>query len=193
MHRAAEQQRYERAAWLRRRSRRLRSIFSRLGGVVEATHARPRLVLAAHPTARKFDAFWLAGGRLVDWGPLPDDPGELAQRTELARRRAGHAGDLGVHLPPDEVDEVRILASYIASHLGTPQLMLASAPRLQALASFLAAVERELGDLGGDPVRADLHGGAGLDLAADEGEGDRPVPGGDCDGANVASKALAVD
>ena len=44
---AAAQQLFERAAWLRRRARRLRVILDRLGGVLEATHARPRLVLAA--------------------------------------------------------------------------------------------------------------------------------------------------
>ena len=37
-------------ASLRRRARRLAVILERLGGVLEATHARPRLMLAAHPT-----------------------------------------------------------------------------------------------------------------------------------------------
>src|SRR5205807_4904007 len=49
MRASAAEQRYERAGWLRRRLRRLRVIVGRLGGALEATHARPRLVLAGHP------------------------------------------------------------------------------------------------------------------------------------------------
>ena len=79
MHEAAAAQRYERAAALRRRRTRLRWILTALDGVLEATHARPRRVLAPHPTdpARR-EAFWLAGGRLVDSGALPTDAVELA-------------------------------------------------------------------------------------------------------------------
>jgi DNA polymerase-3 subunit epsilon len=43
---AAAEQRFERAEWLRRRARRLGSILDKLGGVLEATHTRPRLVIA---------------------------------------------------------------------------------------------------------------------------------------------------
>ena len=49
---AAADRRYERAAWLHRRARRLETILERLDGVLAATHARPRLVLAPHPSAR---------------------------------------------------------------------------------------------------------------------------------------------
>ena len=94
MRAAADAQRYERAAWLRRRRDRLAVLFARLGGVLEATHARPRLVLARHPSAPRWDAFWLVGGRVCDWGPLPGLD-ELARRTVAApspaRRRAGRA------------------------------------------------------------------------------------------------------
>jgi DNA polymerase III subunit epsilon len=117
MRTAAGERRYERAAALRRRRERLATILGRLGPVVEATHARPRLVLVAHPAdpARR-EAFWLAGGRLVEVGPEPRDPVELAARGEEALRRAGRAGDLGAHVPPGEVDEVRIVTTYLASH-----------------------------------------------------------------------------
>jgi DNA polymerase-3 subunit epsilon len=119
MRAAAAQRRYERAAALRRRRARLQTILGRLAGVLEATHARPRLVLAPHPLdARRREAFWLAGGRLVDWGPLPDDPAALHARTERALRRAGGGppAELGAHVPPGEVDEVRIVGTYLASH-----------------------------------------------------------------------------
>ena len=99
MRAAARQQRYERAASLRRRAKRLGTILHRLGGVLEATHARPRLILAAHPSeADRSEAFWLAGGRLVDYGPVTAD--DITERTERALSRAGRAGELGAHVPP---------------------------------------------------------------------------------------------
>ncbi len=125
MRAAAAEELFERAAWLRRRLRRLTVILERLGGVLQATHARPRLVVADHPAdpARR-DAFWLVGGRLVDWGPLPDDAEELWERTAAALRHDSRAGEIGAHVPPDEVDEVRIVATYLASHPDLPQLSL---------------------------------------------------------------------
>jgi DNA polymerase-3 subunit epsilon len=125
MHVAAAEQRYERAVWLRRRSGRLTRILERLDGVLEATHSHARLVLAPHPTGDAHDAFWLAGGRLVDWGPLPALP-ELHERTDRALARGSRVGELGAHIPPDEIDEIRIIATYLASHPETPQLVLSS-------------------------------------------------------------------
>jgi len=163
MRKAAAEQRFERAGWLRRRAGRLGAILDGLDGVLEATHARPRLVLAPHPVAPSVDAFWLVAGRLVDWGPLTLDSGrdELEQRTVAALVRGCRAGELATHVPPDEVDEVRILASYLASHPDTPQLLLEPAPGRAALASFLeSAIERlgewQLDDLAGDAVAADI-------------------------------------
>ena len=124
MRAASEQQLYERAAWLRRRLRRLGLILERLGGALEATHARARLLLAAHPveTDRR-DAFWLVGGRLVDWGEAPADSGALEERTHAALKRGGRA-ELGAHVPPDEIDELRIVSNFLASHPETTQLTL---------------------------------------------------------------------
>ena len=149
MRQAAAQRRYERAHWLRRRARRLGVILGRLGGVLEATHARPRLVVAAHPTSAGGDAFWLAGGRLVDWGALPDELTDVQERTAAAVRRGARAGELGAHLPPDEVDEVRILETYLASHPDTAQLALDPPPSHKTLTQFLAtasSAERQLDD-----------------------------------------------
>ena len=84
---AVAAQNYERAAWLQRRRARLDALLRRLGGMLRATHAGTRLVLAPHPQARgRFDAFWIAGGRVVDWGALPRDAAELAARSAAALR-----------------------------------------------------------------------------------------------------------
>src|SRR3954470_4712205 len=80
--------RYERAAWLQRRRNRLESLLGRLGGVLRAIHLGCRLVLAPHPEAAgRFDAVWIAGGRVVDWGPA-GPPAELAARSVRALARA---------------------------------------------------------------------------------------------------------
>ena len=125
MRAASGRQNYERAASLRRRLRRLGLILERLGGALEATHTRARLVLAGHPVDQsRQDAFWLVGGRLVDWGPAPEDSDRLEERTRQSLRRGGRAGELGAHVPPDEVDELRIIATYLESHPDIPQLLL---------------------------------------------------------------------
>ncbi len=128
MRAASDQQQYERAAWLRRRLHRLGVLLDRMGGALEATHARARLLLASHPVEHgRKDAFWLVGGRLVDWGPLPPAPAgtdALEQRTQAALKRAGRAGELGAHVPPTEIDELRIVSTYLESHPDTTQLVL---------------------------------------------------------------------
>ncbi len=84
------------------------------------------------------DAFWLVGGRLIDWGPAPAEPRDLVARTAAALARGGRAGELGAHVPPQEIDEVRIVATYLASHPETPQLSLEPAPAPEALGAFVA-------------------------------------------------------
>ena len=124
MRESAAQERFERAAWLRRRAGRLRAILRRLEGLLEATHTRPRLVLAKHPTTERHDAFWLVGGRLVDWGAAPDEREALESRTAAALSRAPRPGAVGTHVPPDEIDEVRIIGTYLNRHPETTQLTL---------------------------------------------------------------------
>ena len=166
---AAGQQRYERAAALHRRRGRLATVLGRLGGVLEATHARPRLLVVAHPgDATRREAFWLAGGRLVDFGPLPEDRGALRERREHALRRAGRIGELGAHVPPGEVDEVRIITTWLASHPETEQ------HPLRADAESVG--EGELDDHGLDLVLADAHTRAGGRLAPDERERESAEP-----------------
>jgi DNA polymerase III subunit epsilon len=114
MRAAVAAQAFERAAWLRRRRARLAELLERLGGVLAATHARARLVLAEHPHGGRFDAFWLVGGRVVDWGPLgPVD--DVLQRTRHALR-GGDGSGATTCLAPDEVEEARIVATWLDAH-----------------------------------------------------------------------------
>jgi DNA polymerase-3 subunit epsilon len=112
MNEASADRRYERAAALLRRRDRLAWLLDRLEGVLRATHSAPRLVLARHPVKERFDVFWVVQGRVVDWGPLPG-AGELAERTEVALERA--RGRRAV-VPPDEVDELRIVSTWVAAN-----------------------------------------------------------------------------
>jgi DNA polymerase III subunit epsilon len=118
MREASAARRFELAGSLRDRLGRLERLLDRLTGMLEATNARTRLVLAQHPSADRFDAFWIVGGRVTDWGSLPERA-ELVARTETALRAARPGGLLS----PEEVDEVRIVSSWIAAH-EPPQLEL---------------------------------------------------------------------
>ena len=108
---AAAEQNFERAAWLRRRRERLAWLLERLGGVLAATHARPRLVLAEHPSGGRCDAFWLDGGRVVDWGP-PGDLDEVIEARIVATWLDAHdAPALDLHGGADRAAVARLLAS----------------------------------------------------------------------------------
>jgi DNA polymerase-3 subunit epsilon len=137
MRAAAAAERFERAAWLRRRLRRLRALVDELSGVLVATHARPRLVLAPGPAGAAFDAFWIVGGRLADWGVLGDD---LVVRTAAALR-GGDGRGATTFVPPAEVDELRIVSTWLAAH-EPPTLELGGGADAERLRAFVA-VARE--------------------------------------------------
>jgi DNA polymerase III subunit epsilon len=137
MREAAAGARYERAAALLRRRDRLAWVVERLEGVLRATHAAPRLVLARHPVKERLDAFWIVQGRLVDWGPLPGHS-ELVERTEAALARPPGR----TVVPVSEVDEVRIVAGWIAEH-EPPTLALKPRPSAPALMRFAAQASGE--------------------------------------------------
>jgi DNA polymerase III subunit epsilon len=139
MRTAARERRYERAEWLRRRLGRLRALLESLDGVLAATHARPRLVLAPHPAKPVCDAFWLAGGRVADWGALPEAD-ELAARTQAVVGRV-RPGERTAYLPADAVDEMRIVGGWLAAHPDAPSLSLSPAPDRRALAAFAQAAQ----------------------------------------------------
>ena len=127
---ASAARRYERAAALVRRRERLEGVIARLGGVLRAVHSVPRLVLAAHPTDERWDAFWILGGRVADWGELPQQD-ELVERTEAVLSAPPPAG-----VRPDDVDEVRIVAAWLAEH-EPPALALDPAPTPARLKHFV--------------------------------------------------------
>jgi DNA polymerase-3 subunit epsilon len=137
MRAAAAEQRFERAAWLRRRHARLEVLLRRLGGTVRTLHDAARLVAAPHPRGGACDVFWLVGGRVVDWcGEVSAD--DLQSRTAAAlRRRAGGRDAVGC-LIADEVDEVRIVSTWLSAH-DAPALLLDPVPSRDALAAFVAA------------------------------------------------------
>jgi DNA polymerase III subunit epsilon len=128
---AADDRLYERAAALLRRRDRLAWLLEKLEGILRATHSAPRLVVARHPVKERFDAFWVVNGRVADWGPLPG-PTELAERTEAALRRVRVRGPV----PPAEVDEVRIVSTWVAEH--EPRVVpLEPAPEPERLATLV--------------------------------------------------------
>jgi DNA polymerase-3 subunit epsilon len=137
MRAAAADERFERAAWLRRRRERIavlvRSLGAGDGGALAATHARPRLVLARHPRAQGHDAFWLVGGRLVDW--TPEVGGDLHART-LAALAGRH--DAVAQLPAEAVAEARIVQTWLAGH-EADALELRPMPVRAAFDAFVAA------------------------------------------------------
>jgi DNA polymerase-3 subunit epsilon len=134
MREAARDERFERAAALLRRRERLAWVLEKLDGVLRATHSAPRLVLAQHPVKERFDAFWVVQGRLVDWGPLPG-PSELAERTEAALSRPPRRAAV----PADEIDEIRIVAGWVAEN-EPPALTLDPMPTAASLLRFSGAL-----------------------------------------------------
>jgi DNA polymerase-3 subunit epsilon len=135
MRAAAEAQRFERAAWLVRRRARLEELLAGVGRL-RATHAQARLVLAEHPRGGSFDAFWLVGGRVVDWGPLRDLE-DVAARTAVALRGGDGTGAVAC-LSPEEAAEARIVAGWLDAHPETPAMALSARTGRDALQRFLA-------------------------------------------------------
>lgn len=133
---ASADRRYERAAALLRRRERLEALLGRLSGMLRAVHDQPRLVLARHPSKPRFDALWVAGGKVADWAPL-ETVDDLAVRTAAA---AGQPVTRDV--APAEVDEVRIVSAWIAEH-EPASLVLDPAPSVKRLEAFVAGQSKE--------------------------------------------------
>ena len=109
MREAAAAQRFERAAWLRRRRERLALLLRRAGRGLALT---PRARCSCSPTrpdGERWEAFWLVGGRVADWGPLPPAD-EIAERSAAALRGAG------APLQPHEIAQARVAAAWIAAN-----------------------------------------------------------------------------
>ena len=135
MRAAAAEERFERAAWLRRRRERIAALVRALDGNLQATHTRPRLVLAPHPrAARRCDAFWLADGRVVDWGPPGDLDEDVYERT---RRAVARRVEKTAYMPATEIAEARIVQTWLAGH-AAPALELDPLPSPAALQAFVS-------------------------------------------------------
>ena len=148
MRAAAAELRFERAAALRRRHQRLCVLLERLGGALRAAHAGPRLVHAPGPDGQPGDLLWLVGGRVVDWGPA-EEAGDIERRTALALGRRPMPGAPGA-IPPDEVAEARIVATWLAAQPQVPALELDPPPGPTVLGDFA----RQVG-AGGPPPLAE--------------------------------------
>jgi excinuclease UvrABC nuclease subunit len=128
---AAAARRYERAAVLRRRHERLSGVLTRLDGMLRATTAGARLALARHPAKDRFDLFTIAGGRVVEWGPL-EAAVDLDSRGAAASERLHESV-----VSPEEVDEIRIVSTWIAEH-DPPSLNLSPPPAGERVRAWLA-------------------------------------------------------
>ena len=100
-------------------------------------------MLAEHPRGGRFDALWLVGGRVVDWVGVDRaalDLDDLARRTADALRHDGRPGGTA-SLTPDDVDEARLVATWLArgEGAGVATLGLRPAPSPARLAGFLSA------------------------------------------------------
>ena len=76
---------------------------------------------------------------MADWGPLTGDADEVAGRTDAALNAAPSSG-LGGWLPTDELDEARIVGSWLAGHEDVRVLELDPRPDQRALAAFTASL-----------------------------------------------------
>jgi DNA polymerase-3 subunit epsilon len=105
MRRAAEEQRYEQAAWLRRRLRRLEELCASLG-TLRCGAAGSRLVLAPSPEGLGVaDALWLRDGRVA---------GFVACVREVSEVEAMLAGP-SRPADADDVAELRVVETWLAT------------------------------------------------------------------------------
>ena len=134
MREAAAERRYERAEVLRRRRERLAEVLGRLErrAARHARAARGWCSPAIRPS-RGFDAFWIVGGRVRDWGPLRRWTSWRSARRRCSRARRPGAGAV----PVEEVDEVRIVSSWLAAN-EAHELPLDPAPGRSALSELVA-------------------------------------------------------
>ena len=189
MREASAAERFERAAWLRRRRERLAVLLERLGGVIAASHARPRLVLAEHPRGGRFDAFWLVGGRVVDWGPLGDVE-DVCVRTAAALR-GGDGTGATTSLAPDETDDARIVATWLASH-DAATLDLARGPGAADIERFVTRT-RELSEARRELNAARRAAARAADTQADAGAATNGAAAAEPAGAEAVAEAADAE
>ena len=91
----------------------------RAGGHPRAPAAGAGAPSVTTRTAQRRSGWPAAGSSTTGRSPTPTSS---ASAPSARWRRAGRAGELGAHVPPDEIDEVRLIGSWLASHPDTPQL-----------------------------------------------------------------------
>jgi DNA polymerase-3 subunit epsilon len=105
MRRAAEEQRYEQAAWLRRRLRRLEELCAGLG-MLRCGAAGARLVLAPSPEGHGVaDALWLRDGRVAGFAACVSS----AEEVEAVLRSVPRGGG------SDDIAELRVVETWLAT------------------------------------------------------------------------------
>ncbi|MDQ3675549.1 MAG: hypothetical protein M3401_01915, partial [Actinomycetota bacterium] len=82
-----------------------------------------------------YDAFWLVGGRVADWGAL-EEAGDVTGRT-FAALRGGDVRGAAAQLPADAVAEARIVQTWLAGRLDVPALELDPAPGTERIERFV--------------------------------------------------------
>ncbi len=155
---AAEAHAFERAAWLRRRRERLAVLLERLGRAVQATHARPELILAPSLPAGQADAVWMVAGRVVRRQAV-SSLAELQEATQAVVARGVRTRG-PQHLTADDVAVARIVSTWCVAQ--EPPTVPLDPPPTPAVLRRLAAAAG-LPDLAGQAPYAPGRGGDAID------------------------------
>ena len=105
--------------------------------MLRATHAASAAgARAAIRRSARFDAFWIVGGRVADWGALPGELEEIEARTAAALARAPRPGETAhVAARGDRRGAHRRELAGVADD--APALALEPAPDGERLAAFV--------------------------------------------------------
>jgi hypothetical protein len=161
---AAAEQNFERAAWLRRRRERLAWLLERLGGVLAATHCPPAARAGRAPARRALRRV-LARGRARGRLGAAGRPRRGHGAHGAARCAAATAPAPPRAWRPDEVDEARIVSTWLDAH-DAPVLDLHGGADRAAVARLLASVHDDGHAHAGRVQRADDPVGARRGSAA---------------------------
>jgi len=146
-------------------------------------------VLAEHPRGGRFDAFWLVGGRVVDWGPL-GDLDDVCART-VAALRGGDGTGATTSLAPDETDDARIVATWLASH-DAATLDLARGPGAADIERFVTRT-RELSEARRELNAARRAAARAADTQADAGAATNGAAAAEPAGAEAVAEAADAE
>ena len=140
---------------------------------------RPRLVLARAPAGRGATRSGSSAGGSSTGARCRTRTTSSARTDAAALRHAAGARRARCPRAADEIDEVRIVGTYLASHPETPQLALDPPPDAERLTALRSARSAENGSAttSAGTARRRRRREPGRRLAADERQRDRPEPG----------------